>query len=343
MVSTVIDLHAHVTPERYRRAIEQHGTWHGLGPGARGWGAGWSTPLGQRLDEMDAMGVDLQLITPNVGFYQYGNALATTVAIARDCNDDVAETVAAHPTRFAGLATLPMQDVPAAIEELERAVTRLGHRGCVISDHVAGRTYDDPTFLPFFQAAEALGALVFFHQGGDTCVDARIPRYELGNAVGNLTERTLAFAALVFGGVLDACPDLRPMLAHGGGYVALGIGRLDKIAGALEGGYPEHGLEPPFAARGTASPTLRRAPSEYLRRFTYDSCVYSGPALRFLIDTVGADRVVLGTDYPAPMVQPDPVAWVRGLDCLTPAEQEAVLGGNAQSLLSLSTATREGS
>jgi aminocarboxymuconate-semialdehyde decarboxylase len=285
---------------------------------------------------MDATGVDLQLITPTAGFYQYDNELETTKAIARECNNEIAEIVEEYPTRFAGLGTVPLQDPSSAIAELERLTQNLKLRGVMISDHVAGRTYDEPEFLPFFQAAEQMGAIVFFHQGGDTVVNHRIRRYRLGNAIGNLTERTLAFAALVFGGVMDRCPDLKPLLAHAGGYTAYGISRMDKVAGALEGGYQRTGrLVPPFGMETSAGYQLRRAPSEYLNRFYYDSCTYSGPALRFLIDQVGIDRVVLGTDHPAPMYQRDPVNWVNGLAELTPAEKNAILSKNAAGLLGL--------
>jgi aminocarboxymuconate-semialdehyde decarboxylase len=149
-----------------------------------------------------------------------------------------------------------------------------------------------------------------------------------------LTERTLAFSSLVFGGVMDKCPRLTPLLAHGGGYVPYGVPRLDKIAGAFEGGYPAGPLEPPFGL-GAGEELLPKAPSEYLRRFYYDCCTYSGPVLRFLIDAVGSDRVVLGTDYPAPMFLIDPVRWINGLDCLTAEEKTAILSENASRLLRL--------
>ena len=141
---------------------------------------------------------------------------------------------------------MPMQDPAAAVEELTRAMTELNLKGAMISDHVVGRTYDEPEFLPFFKAAEALGAILFIHQGSDTIVKQRISRYSLPNGVGNPCERILSFSALVFGGVMDQCPNLKVLLAHGGGYTTFGIGRLDKIAGALESDEPGGPLTPPF-------------------------------------------------------------------------------------------------
>jgi len=330
----VIDMHAHVTPERFKKAIRERGEWHGLDSavGELGLG-GFDKSLPERLEEMDVWGMDMQLVTPTVGFYQYGNDLEVTRRIARECNDEIGEMVQAHPTRFAGLATLPMQDPPSAIAEMERAMTDLGLEGVIISDHVAGRTYDEPEFLPFFVAAEELGAIVFFHQGGDTVVNHRIRRYKLGNAVGNLTERALVYATLVFGGILDRCPDLKPYLAHGGGYTTFGVARMDKVAGALELG-SAGGFIPPFGEDDGFAQAM--PPSDYLRRFFYDCCTYSGPALRFLIDAVGIDRVVLGTDYPAPMVLHDAVNWINGLPELSAGEKGAILDANPTRILGLS-------
>ena len=255
-------MHAHVTPERYKKAIRERGEWHGLDAVAGELGlGGFDKMLDQRLAEMDSLGVDMQLVTPTVGFYQYGNELDVTRRIALECNDEIAEMVAAHPARFSGLATLPMQDPPSAIAEMERAMTHLGLQGVIISDHVAGRTYDEPDFLPFFTAAEELGAIVFFHQGGDTVVSHRISRYKLGNAVGNLTERALVFATLVFGGVLDRCPELKPYLAHGGGFTSFGVARMDKVAGALEPDSGE-GFIPPFGQSDGFAQAM--PPSDYL-------------------------------------------------------------------------------
>jgi len=330
----IIDMHAHVTPERFKKAIREQGNWYGLGPAAGELGlGGFDNPLEVRLAEMDALGVDCQVVTPNVGFYQYTNDLEVTRAVARECNDEIAEMVSAYPDRFAGMGTVPMQDVRSAIAELERVMGNLGLAGVMINDHAAGVTYDEPAMLPFFKAAEAAGAIVFFHQGGGTCVDTRIKRYKLGNAVGNLTERALAFGALVFGGVMDACPDLRPLLAHAGGMTAFGIARMDKVAGVFDPRDDAGNLVPRFGRGPDDLYAIDSAPSDYLPRFWYDCCTYSGPVLRLLIDTVGIDQIVLGTDYPAPMVLADAVNWIRGLDELSASEQEAILSTNPARLL----------
>jgi aminocarboxymuconate-semialdehyde decarboxylase len=330
----VIDVHAHLTPQRFKDSVEASGSWHGLGPetGELQW-PGFTRSLDERLADMDVMGVDVQVLSPNDGFYQYDKSVDLTTTVARECNDEIAEVVERHPSRFVGLGTLPMQNVDAAINELVRAVDVLGLRGAMIDDHVNGRTYDDLAFRPFFKAAERLGALLFFHQGGPTAVSARISRYSLPNAIGNLADRTVTFASLVHGGVLDACPDLKLLLAHAGGYAAFGAGRLDKAAGAFEGGYPDEPLAPPFGAAWDYDLRIDRPPSTYLTQFLYDCCTYDGAALRFLIDRVGVGRVMLGSDYPAPMFLKDPVQWVLGLDELTADEKQAIVSDNASALL----------
>jgi len=326
-------MHSHVTPERYKKAMREDGSWLGLDRVAGELGrGGFDNPLEVRLQEMDQFGVDTQLVTPTVGFYQYDKEPDHTLQIARECNDEIRDMMTGHPGRFIGLATLPMQDVTLAVAELERVVSEHGFAGAIINDHVAGKTYDEPEFLPFFAAAEEMGALLFFHQGGETCVMTRSRKYKLGNAVGNLTERAMVYATLVFGGVMDRFPDLKVLLAHGGGYTAFGIARMDKVAGALAPEFDGE-MHPPFPSDdGFAQ---ERPPSDYLRRFYYDCCTYSGPALRFIIDTVGIDRVVLGTDYPAPMFLHDPVNWVRGLPELSVGEQDQILVGNSNALLGI--------
>ena len=327
----IIDMHAHVTPERYKVAIRNTGYWYGLDAKAGELQhGGFANPIEDRLAEMDRLGVDMQLVTPTVGFYQYENALDVTKMIHRECNTEIHELMTNHPGRFLGLGMVPMQDPASAVDEMERVVGELGFTGIILNDHVAGETYDSPRFRPFFAAAQDLGALLFFHQGGETITTGRSAKYKLPNAVGNLTERTLVYATLVFGGVLDEFPDLKMLLAHGGGYVPYGVARMDKVAGALPGDYDGR-MVPPFGPDDCFSHEM--PPSDYLRRFYYDCCTYNGPVLRFLVDTVGIDRVVLGTDYPAPMFLHDPVNWVRGLPELTEDEKEAILAGNPSRLV----------
>ena len=328
-----IDVHAHLTPQCFWRATESGGDWHTIRreKDARGQEcaivgsrrqvlpprARW-TPE-ERLADMDSLGVDVHVVSPYVGFYNYHLDTAVAVATSRAYNDEIRSMVQAWPERFAGLGTLPMQDVKAAIAELERCMTQLGLKGAEINDHINGRTLDEPEFRPFWRAAEQLGALIFFHQGGETLVSPRSTRYHLPNTIGNLVDRAVTFATLVSGGVMDECPNLKICLGHGGGYTCYGIGRLDRG----------------WQVRSEARVHTTKPPSAYLRRFYYDCIVYTEPALRFLIDTVGADRVVFGTDWPYDMALDWPVSWILAMDTLSQEEKEAILWKNLEKLLNL--------
>jgi aminocarboxymuconate-semialdehyde decarboxylase len=210
-----------------------------------------------------------------------------------------------------------MQDVGAAVAEMERCLTQLGLKGVEINDHVNGRTLEEPEYRPFWKAAEQMGALVFFHQSADTLVSPRSRRYHLPNSIGNLVDRAVTFATLVHGGVMDAHPDLRIVLGHGGGYTCYGIGRMDHA----------------WQVRSEARAHITRPPSTYLRSFYYDCIVYSEPALRFLIDTVGADHVLFGTDWPYDMALDWPVAWILAMTTLSQEEKEAILWKNLAALI----------
>jgi aminocarboxymuconate-semialdehyde decarboxylase len=326
-------VHAHLTPQCFWQATEKGGDWHTLKREKDERGqenaviggrrqvlpprAKW-TPE-ERLGDMDSLGVDVHVVSPYVGFYNYHLDAKIALATSRATNDEISSMTKTWPKRFAGLGTLPMQDVKAAITELERCMTQIGLKGVEINDHVNGRTLEEPEFRPFWKAAEQLGALVFFHQGGETLVSPRTKRYHLPNTVGNLVDRAVTFATLVSGGVMDECPDLKIVLGHGGGYTCYGIGRMDRG----------------WQVRTEARANIQQPPSAYLRRFYYDCIVYTESALRFLIDTVGADRVVFGTDWPYDMALDWPVSWILAMESLTQAEKEAILWRNLERLLGL--------
>lgn len=152
-----IDIHAHLTPQRFQRVVLNGKAWHGM-TSAEGeifnprnaW-----TPQ-QRIADMDSLGMDVQVVSTNDAFYKYDQEAEIATAIARECNDEVAEMTNEYPDRLSGLANVPMQDVNAAIAEMERAITELGLKGVMLDDHVNGVTFDDPRFHPFWNAAEEL-------------------------------------------------------------------------------------------------------------------------------------------------------------------------------------------
>ena len=315
-----IDIHAHSTPQCFQRAVMAGQDWHGMTAAdgelfnpRNAW-----TPE-QRIADMDSLGVDIQVVSTSPGFYQYHQEPAVTAAIARDCNDEIRQMTMDYPQRLAGLALLPMQDTRAAVAELERAVLQLGFQGAMIGDQVNGKTFDEPEFRPLWKAAEEMGALIFIHQGGQTLGSERQPRYHVRNTIGNLADRTVTFAAFAFGGIMDQFPALKICLAHGGGYACFGAGRMDRG----------------WQVRAEARVNINQPPRNYLSRFYYDCLTHSEPALRMLIDTVGIDRVVLGTDWPADMRIDWPVSWVMGLESLTLPEKEAILYKNLEKLLGL--------
>lgn len=317
-----IDIHAHITPEGFLRASEKGEDWYGTRADAAPMYAhnpktAWSPE--QRLADMDSIGVDVHVLSTNAYFYNYDKDADTVAKMSREANDHVSQLTKDHPTRFAGLANLPMQDVTAAAAELERSMTELGLKGAMIGDHVNGKTYDAPEFLPIWKTAEELGAVILIHQGGPTIVSPRLSKYHLPNTIGNLADRTVTFASFVFGGVMDKHPDLRICLSHAGGYVCFGIGRMDR------------GWE----VRREARAVIDQPPSAYLSRFYYDCLTHSEPALRMLIDAVGIDRVLFGSDWPFDMAIDWPVSWVMGLESLSQAEKEAILHGNIEALLAI--------
>ncbi len=327
-----IDIHAHIVPGN-AVDLQNGGEWHGytmledsgrtflLRDGKRFWlhPKFLMTPE-QRLEEMDSIGVDVHVLSTWTQLYNYDLPSEIGVATSRDCNDYVAKLTKEWPSRFAGLATLPMQNVEAAIAELERSVNELGLKGAQINDHINGHCLDEPQFLPFWDAAERLGALILFHQvENDTVVNNRTSSYNLGNSIGNLADRTVTFASLVYGGVMDKHPDLKVCFAHGGGFATFGAGRLDRG----------------WQVRPEARVNIQRPPSTYLKNFYYDCLTHSESVLRFMIDTVGVDRIMLGSDWPFDMGIDSPAEWVNGLASLTRDEKDAILWKNLETLLGI--------
>jgi aminocarboxymuconate-semialdehyde decarboxylase len=329
-----IDIHAHLMPQCLWQTVMAGKEWYGMRYEA-GEGAGVLVSQGrrsvvpspklrftpeERIKDMDAQGTDVQVISIHTPLFGYHLDAAQGRQLARDVNDEIAAMTRQWPQRFAGLATLPVQDVSAAIEELERAVRVLGLKGAELDTVMHGHNWDEPQFLPLFKAAEAMGAVLFFHpQPQDNLAVPRLNRYGIPNSIGVIVEDTLIVATLIFGGILDACPHLKACIAHGGGPACFGMGRLDRG----------------WQVRSEARVNIQRPPSTYLNRLYYDCLTDSEAGLRFLIDQVGADRVVLGSDWPFVRWEPSPVGWVQGLQSLTREEKDKILWQNLEQLLGL--------
>ncbi len=273
-----------------------------------------TSPL-RRLQDMDEMGVDIQVVSPSPSQYYYWAEERLAERIVRTGNEAIAALCAEHPDRLQGLGSVALQHPALAVEQLDHAVRGLGLRGVEISTRIVERELDHADFEPFWAKAEALGCVIFIHPFGTT-LGERLDRFYLSNVIGQPLETTIALSHLIFGGVLDRFPGLRIVAAHGGGYLPHYTGRSD------------HGRRVRPEAAGCAHP-----PSAYLKRIWFDTLVHGPDVLRGLIDRVGASQLVVGTDYPFDMGAYDVHALVDAVPGLSAEDRAAILGGNAASLL----------
>lgn len=328
----IYDVHAHCIPPAFREWIERSGQSVGAsivqaerGPCAR-FGNTTTAPMNpllsdleRRIAEMDRMGVDVQLMAGWIDLTAYDLDPADGVEYSRVHNDLLAAEAASHPGRLIPMVTAPLQAPEAAAEELRRGMSELGAAGVQIATTVGDQWLDQAPLDPFWQAAEELGALVILHpmrplDGVD------LGRYFLDNMVGRPAETTIALAGLIFSGVFERYPDLRLCAVHGGGFVPFQIGRLEQ-------GY--------VAKPGIAGRHLSVSPRESFGRVYVDTVVHDPAVVRFLIETQGADRVLLGTDYPFEMGESDPRRLLAELpddvrSTIETHNPERLLGRNGQ-------------
>jgi aminocarboxymuconate-semialdehyde decarboxylase len=315
---TVIDVHAHVlVPEVLRITYEQSQYSRAVaGPG------GVPEPLLKRmtemplrLEEMDATGVDIQVISPSIMQQcTYGMEPEDALKTDRLGNDRVAEAVAAHPDRLVGLGSLPLHDVALSAGELERCVRDLGLRGVIVSSHVNGIELGDERLRPFWAKAEELDAVIFIHPAGST--EKRMLRNRLMITVGQPLEEAYALTSLIYEGVMDQFPKLKIMVAHGGGYLPFYAGRHDN------------------EYRYGRTPHLEGDLSSYLPRFFYDTVLFNPDMLEFLVTKVPSSHIMLASDYP--FAEKQPVEYVRRAKRIGKKEQDAILGANAARLFGIS-------
>jgi aminocarboxymuconate-semialdehyde decarboxylase len=274
---------------------------------------GWD--LERRFAEMDAAEVDVQVLSAAPQTYLYDQEASLGAACATLQNDAIAKLVAAHPDRFLGIATLPLQAPQRAADELRRAVLTLGFHGAMIGSNVDGKNLDDPALEPLWATAAELDALILIHPYNVAGAD-RLRSYYLNNLIGNPLDTTIAAACLVFGGVLERHPQLKVLLVHGGGFVPYQAGRW------------VHG----WKVRPEPQVHLKQSPEPWIDRFYYDTILHAKPQLEFLVDSVGPSRVLLGSDYPYDMGTGECVRQVRALS-ISDADKATVLGTTAAALL----------
>jgi aminocarboxymuconate-semialdehyde decarboxylase len=332
----VVDAHTHFIPPSLAEEASRRPEW-GIEITRRD-GERWVTheqgfayPLDEtffgeeaKFGDMDARGLDVSVmsISPTLFFYWIG--AADGVSFARYANDALADTVRRSDGRLTGVATLPMQDPEAAAEELRRAVEELSLRGAHIGTSVEGAYLDEARFTPVLEAADALGVPLLIHP---YYVGPRpgLEQFYLTNILGNPLDTALSAARLIFSGSFETFPNLKVMLVHAGGFLPYQIGRLD------------HGWD----VRPEPKVQLDRRPSEYLDRFFYDTISHHDSALAWLVQLVGDDRVLLGTDLPYDMGDQDPVGRVARLE-LTPQAHERLAGGTAARLFGATPETTAG-
>jgi aminocarboxymuconate-semialdehyde decarboxylase len=325
-----IDTHAHYFPQTYIDLIAQHGKRCGTtvtvddkgvtfiqvglllrtGPITRTF-----IDLDERLKIMDQQGVGmhaLSLTQPMV--YWADDELGVQLCVA--FNDALSAAHQAHPDRLIGFACLPMQNPTLAAKELERAAKLPGIKGVYFATAVRDRELSDRSFFPVYERCEALGLPIFLHPM--MINNERLKQFYLINLCGNPFDTAIAASHLIYGGVLDAFPKLEVSLPHAGGVLPILRGRLDRG----------------FYTRAECK-TISKPPSSYLKRFTYDTITYDEALLEDLVKLVGADRILVGSDYCFDIAYEEPVRFLDGVKSLTGEQKQQILWNNAAKLLKL--------
>jgi aminocarboxymuconate-semialdehyde decarboxylase len=276
------------------------------------------TSVEARLHDMDERGVDLQVISPSPFQLYYWAEPELGLRLAQSVNDALATLVDKAPARFFAFGSIPMQDPRLALGELERLARDLRFRGVELATSVEGVELSAERFAPIFARAEELGLVVFIHPNGFDD-GARLTQHYFSNLIGNPLDTTIALSYLIFDGVLARHPRLKLCAAHGGGYLPAYAARMDHA----------------WNARPDCKGRIEKLPSSYLRQVYVDTVVFSPIELKHLIEAHGADRVVMGTDYPYDMAEMDPLALLLSIEALSETELAKMLGANAASLLNI--------
>ena len=317
----VIDFHAHVLEEECLRQAQGKTVLSGYGANPASVTRAANDVTRQKMldpalqiADMARMGVDRSVIS--VSTVIQGTSWAdpqTDAALNRRSNDRVAECCALHPNRFVGSFTLPLQDVDASLKETERAVNQLGLRVANLCAQYQGAYLGDARYRPFWEAANDLGIVVWIHPDGTR--DLWFQKFGMWNSIGQSIEEVKVMASIIYEGIVETWPNLKIVMAHGGGYFPHYMGRMDRNV----------------TNRPGSMQNITRKPSDYLRAFYYDTCVYDPEVLATLIRRVGADRLVMGSDYP--VGDNDPVASVRATPGISASEVAMMTGGTAERLL----------
>ncbi len=332
MPPQIIDFHAHLIPPKLVETLLRRGRDFGVevggsaaAPTVRLDGSSWTKPIplqltriDERIETLDRQGIDMQVMASWIDFSGYTMPVDAGIRFSELQNELIAEVVASKPDRLMGAATVPMQSPKQAVKVLERATRELNFRSVQIATYFGGdRFLDDPTLDPFWEAAEAMGVLLYFHPYDETPPNGT-KDYFLHNIVNYPLQTAIAIPRMIFGGVFHRFPKLKVCFPHGGGYLPYQFGRIRRAAV----------VRPETKVHGYSGDPL-----DLMKTFYFDTIVHNPASLRYLAEMVGADRLVMGSDYPFDMNDPDPVASVKaGID---PEHQASVLGGLALELLEL--------
>lgn len=315
-----IDVHSHCL---FHESLDLMGPQAAaaIAPPIRGNGPGeiWIA-VDQRMKTMDAQAIDMEVLSVNP--FWYGKDRDVGEKICTINNEKLAEITASHPQRFAAFASLTLQDPALAVTQLETAMKKQGLKGAAIGDQVAGDEFSNPKFDPVWAKAEELGAVLFIHPQGVPELNRRWKGNGwLANTIANPLATTIALEHLIFDGTLDKYPGLKVVAAHGGGYLPSYAPRMDHAC---------------YVGESQCDPNikLKKHPTEYLRQIYYDNLIFTPEALRHVVAQVGASQIMLGSDCPYPW-EAHPADRVLETKSLTPKEQIAILGGNAQRLFGL--------
>lgn len=330
---SVIDFHCHIVPETIPSDPTGLGTklWPSMRPDGPGRcmcmienkdyrpldDRSWSVP--RRLEDMEEEGIAMQVLSPMPELLSYWFAPKATQALGRYINGVIADMVAQAPDKFIGLGMVPLQDPELAAEELRIIKDEFGLCGVEIGTHVNGKSVGDPFFDPFYAAAEDLGMRIFVHAMhpiGNARLAGQIPT--LSGLIGNPADSSFAVASLITGGTLIRYPKLQIAFSHGGGGAGSMLPRL------------AHG----WSINDRFKEMVPESPWHYARQFYYDTLVYDTVYLNYLIKALGADRLLLGTDYPYVLRQSFPGTFVKTADA-SAADIDLMLFGNARRFLGL--------
>ena len=329
---SVIDIHSHFFPKSWPDLAERFGTpdWPWLKHTAPGkamvmvgerefrpiYDACWDPEV--RLREMDAQGVDLQVLCATPVLFAYTRPADQALDCARLFNDAALELCSRGRGRLKALAQVPLQDIDLACKEASRVMAD-GHLGVQIGNHVGDRDLDDEGLIAFLQHCAAIGAFVLIHPW-DMMGRGRMKKYMLPWLVAMPAETQLSILSLILSGAFERLPrSLRICFAHGGGSFAFLLGRVENA----------------WRHRDIVREDCPHPPSHYVDRFLVDSAVFDDRALALLVDVMGADRVLLGSDYPFPLGEQQIGRLVREHPSLRPDAKHKILGGNAARLLGL--------